>query len=76
MDWWWRNHSSWRNDWEEQRYIMKCFTKSWNPEQATTDYGFASEYWFNYGWSVGGDVMGFDGEEYDLLFWTKIPIIS
>lgn len=60
-------------NWEEQRYIMKCFTKSWNPEQATTDYGFASEYWFNYGWSVGGDVMGFDGEEYDFTLLDKNP---
>ena len=47
-------------NWEEMRNILKYFTKAWNPEKATSNYGFVSEYWFNYGWSVGGDVMGFN----------------
>ncbi len=51
-------------NWEEQRYLFKCFTKEYNPS-SPTNYGFASEYWFNYGWSVGGDVMGFNGQDYD-----------
>ena len=52
-------------NWEEQRYLFKCFTKEYNSSSSPTNYGFASEYWFNYGWSVGGDVMGFNGQDYD-----------
>lgn len=57
-------------NWEEQRNILKYFTPHYNDgtvtgTAATTSYGFVSEYWFNYGWSVGGDVMGFNGSEYD-----------
>ena len=51
-------------NWEEMRNILKYFTKTWN-SASTSNYGFVSEYWFNYGWSVGGDVMGFNGEDYD-----------
>lgn len=51
-------------NWEEQRNVLKYFTKAWN-SSAPTDYGFVSEYWFSYGWSVGGDVMGFNGTDYD-----------
>ncbi len=57
-------------NWEEMRNILKYFSPNHNDgsvtgTQATTSYGFVSEYWFNYGWSVGGDVMGFNGTEYD-----------
>jgi len=57
-------------NWEEQRNVLKYFTKSYNDgsktgKAAKTDFGFVSEYWFNYGWSVGGDVIGFNGEDYD-----------
>lgn len=51
-------------NWEEQRVMLKYFSKEWNGNSPTT-YGFVSEYWFNYGWSVGGDVMGFNGTDYD-----------
>lgn len=51
-------------NWEEQRIMLRYFTKTWN-ESASTTYGFVSEYWFNYGWSVGGDVMGYNGKDYD-----------
>lgn len=51
-------------NWEEQRYLFKCFTKNYNP-QSLTKYGYVSEYWFNYGWSVGGDVVQYDGQKYD-----------
>lgn len=51
-------------NWEEQRNILKYFTKTWNTS-SPTEYGYVSEYWFNYGWSVGGDVMGFNGTDYD-----------
>lgn len=51
-------------NWEEQRVLMKYFTSTWNASSPTS-YGFVSEYWFNFGWSVGGDVMGFNGTDYD-----------
>lgn len=57
-------------NWEEQRNILKYFTKTYNDGSKTgtaakTDFGFVSEYWFNYGWSVGGDVVGYNGNGYD-----------
>ncbi len=65
-------------NWEEQRNILKYFTKSYNDGSktdtaATTDFGFVSEYWFNYGWSVGGDVMGFNGTDYDFTLLDTHP---
>lgn len=51
-------------NWEEQRYLFKCFTKEYNAA-SPTNYGYVSEYWFNYGWSVGGDVVQYNGEKYD-----------
>lgn len=59
-------------NWEEQRNVLKYFTPEYNPK-ATTNYGFVSEKWFNYGWSVGGDVMGFNGEDYDFTLFDKRP---
>lgn len=59
-------------NWEEMRYILKYFSKEWN-ESSGSNYGFVSEYWFNYGWSVGGDVMGFNGEDYDFTLLDKSP---
>ncbi len=57
-------------NWEEQRNLLKYFTPTYNDgsvtgTKASTKYGFVSEYWFNYGWSVGGDVMGYNGKGYD-----------
>ena len=34
--------------------------EQYNPEAGTkfgTDYGYFTEWWFNYGWSVGGDCL-------------------
>ena len=59
-------------NWEEQRNILKYFTPEYN-SKATTNYGFVSEYWFNYGWSVGGDVMGYNGTDYDFTLFDKNP---
>ncbi len=66
-------------NWEEMRNFLKYFTKKdsdhpkgWNPS-ATSNYGFVSEYWFNYGWSVGGDVMGFNGTDYDFTLMDERP---
>lgn len=59
-------------NWEEQRYLLKYFTKEYN-SSSTSTYGFCSEYWFNYGWSVGGDVMGFNGVDYDFTLMDERP---
>lgn len=66
-------------NWEEMRNFLKYFTKKdsdhpkgWNPS-ATSTYGFVSEYWFNYGWSVGGDVMGYNGKDYDFTLMDDRP---
>ena len=58
-------------NWEEQRNILKYFSPEHNDGSVTgtkspTKYGFVSEYWFNYGWSVGGDVMGYNVREYEI----------
>lgn len=65
-------------NWEEQRNLLKYFNKSYNDgtvtgTKATTNYGFVSEYWFNYGWSVGGDVMGYNGTDYDFTLLDDKP---
>ena len=65
-------------NWEEQRNIFKYFTPEYNDgsvtgTKATTKYGFVSEKWFNYGWSVGGDVMGFNGTDYDFTIVDTKP---
>lgn len=57
-------------NWEETRYVFKMFTKSYN-SSSLTNYGFISEYWFNYGWSVGGDCMGYNGTDYDFTLVDK-----
>ena len=59
-------------NWEEQRNFLKYFSKTYNTTSAS-DYGFVSEYWFNYGWSVGGDVMGWNGNDYDFTLLDKNP---
>ena len=65
-------------NWEEQRNLLKYFTAEYNDgtvtgTKATTTYGFVSEFWFNYGWSVGGDVMGFNGTDYDFTLLDDKP---
>ena len=57
-------------NWEEQRYVFKMFTQDYNPN-SLTKYGYISEYWFNYGWSVGGDCMGYNGTDYDFTLLDK-----
>lgn len=59
-------------NWEEQRQLLKYFSKEYNTS-SPTNYGFVSEYWFNYGWSVGGDVIGYkgDGKGYEFTLMDK-----
>lgn len=53
-------------NWEEFRYLSKMFTRSsaYNPDSPTT-YGSGTHWWFAYAWSVGGDCIGWSGENYD-----------
>jgi len=45
--------------WEEAEALAKLLTKSYNPA-SPTDYGYYTEWWFNYVWSIGGDVIAYD----------------
>ena len=42
--------------WDEIEDIGMLLTKDRN-SASTTDYGYYTEWWFNYGWSVGGDCL-------------------
>lgn len=59
-------------NWEELRYLSKMLTKSYN-SAATSKYGYLGEYWFQYGWSVGGDCIGWDGENYNFTLFDQTP---
>ncbi len=48
-------------NWKELRTVAQMYQQD-NPGS----YGYMSEWWFNYGWSVGGDCIGWNGEEYEL----------
>lgn len=45
--------------WEENVKLSKLLTKSYN-KASPTDYGYFTEWWFSYGWSVYGDCIKFD----------------
>jgi ABC-type glycerol-3-phosphate transport system substrate-binding protein len=42
--------------WDEVEDLGMLLTKSKN-SNSTTDYGYYTEWWFNYAWSVGGDCL-------------------
>lgn len=47
-------------NWDEIEDLSMIFSKSYNPRATAdygTEYGFFTEWWFNYGWSVGGDCL-------------------
>lgn len=47
-------------NWDEVEDLSMIFTPSYNPNAGTkfgTDFGYFTEWWFNYGWSVGGDCL-------------------
>ena len=56
--------------WEEQRCLARAFQKQYGYE-----YGYMSEWWFNYGFSVGGDCVGWDeaAGQYKLTLTDKLP---
>lgn len=65
-------------NWEEMRYLSKCFTKtkdngSGYNATSPTAYGYVTEWWFNYAWSVGGDCAGYNGEKYEFTLGDKTP---
>lgn len=47
---------------EELVEISTLFTKSYNAG-SPTNYGFFNEWWFSFGWSVGGDCLEWDEEK-------------
>lgn len=57
-------------NWEEQRCIARAVQKQYGYE-----YGYMSEWWFNYGWSVGGDCIGWNEStgKYELTLTDKQP---
>lgn len=42
--------------WDEIEDLSMLLTKTYNPS-SPTEYGYYTEWWFNYGWSVGGDCI-------------------
>ena len=46
--------------WEELRECSRIFTKEFN-SSSSSRYGFMNEWWFSYGWSVGGDCLEWTG---------------
>lgn len=53
--------------WDELIEISKLFTKSYNPS-APTNYGFFNEWWFSFGWGVGGDCLEWDESKGQYVF--------
>ena len=46
-------------NWNELLVLSKYCTQTYNAD-SLTQYGFLNEWWFSYGWSVGGDCMMWD----------------
>ena len=44
-------------NWDEIEDIGFLMTSKKNVVKPSTDYGYFTEWWFNYGWSVGGDCV-------------------
>jgi hypothetical protein len=56
-------------NWEEQRLLSRAFL------QYGYKYGYLSEWWFNYGFSIGGDCVGWDeaSGQYKFTLCDKQP---
>ena len=48
--------------WDESVVLAGLMTKSYNAS-SITDYGYFTEWWFSYGWSVGGDCLEWNDSE-------------
>lgn len=46
--------------WDELVQISELFTRSYSGTASPTNYGFFNEWWFTFGWSVGGDCLEWD----------------
>lgn len=59
-------------NWEENRLVARLLVNQ-GGLTAPKKYGYCSEWWFNYGWSVGGDCIGwsYDLEEYEFTLCDK-----
>lgn len=56
-------------NWEELVTVSKLFTKSYAEGAGSpTTYGFFNEWWFSFGWSVGGDCLEWDEEKGQYVF--------
>ena len=57
-------------NWDEQRLLARVFT-----DASSGKYGFMSEWWFNMGFSVGADCIGWNAEtkQYELTLGDKKP---
>jgi len=53
--------------WAESEDLFKILTKSYN-DAAPSTYGYFTEWWFNYGWSVGGDCIKYDESKGQYVF--------
>lgn len=53
-------------NWEENRLVARLLMNK-GGLTASKKYGYCSEWWFNYGWSIGGDCIGwnYDIDEYE-----------
>ncbi len=60
--------------WEELRECSRIFTKEFNSSSASR-YGFMNEWWFSYGWSVGGDCLEWsdDLDQYIFALGEDVP---
>ena len=53
-------------NWQENRLVARMLMNQ-GGLTASKKYGYCSEWWFNYGWSIGGDCIGwnYDLDEYE-----------
>lgn len=59
-------------NWAEFRYLAKCFTRVYHSDSPTPN-GFVTGWWFPFGWSVGSDCIGWDGEKYNFTLMDDTP---
>lgn len=66
-------------NWDEIEDLAFLLTKDENPDSATA-YGYYTEWWFNYAWSVGGDCMEDVSNKGSWVFslgdWTENYIVK
>lgn len=57
-------------NWEETRLFSRLLVNQGGlaPQGGKQKYGYSSEWWFNYGWSVGGDCIGWNADRAEYEF--------